>query len=219
MSKNTELQPMVELWKKNNLTSCEMTFSCGGDSMNDYEFLFYSNREEISNSDTEELKDYFDNEVFNKVNFYEVSDGHYMGESGTVFIELEEDGEETEFTYRKEAESEWEEVETETTEVELTDEEVKFIKEYVSNINGGDGGVTTLFKRDMILTNEQETLVSEIEKKLDETAMDLDVDADGEWTDWYSFTTDIETNEPTIEGNNLSISVDKRFIVFRDSED
>jgi hypothetical protein len=210
-----EVLEMIELWKKNNIRECIMEFSCGGDSMNDYSFTCYTSDGKIENDDTEILINYFDIEVFNQIEFYVNSDGHYMGESGIVTINIENDGDDY-FTYYKNAESEYSEIQTEEFNFELTDKEVSFINEYVRNINGGDGDVVTNYKKDFIFTEEQEELVSELESKLKEFAYDCHIDSDGEWNDWYTFTTAIDDdNVISIEGNTLKVSVSKTFNVYR----
>ena len=108
-------QDAVQEWKRLGITSCTMQFSCGGDSMNDYSFEFC--KDGVGKVESEELKDFFDNEVFKKVEFYENSDGHYIGEAGSVEIELNGTGEEDDehfFSYSKTSQSEWNESFTET---------------------------------------------------------------------------------------------------------
>ena len=53
--------------------------------------FFNDKNEEV---DCPELEDYSDGEIYNQVEFYVNSDGHYQGESGVVRIEL--NGEEDE---------------------------------------------------------------------------------------------------------------------------
>ena len=93
----------IELWKKHNIGKCVMTFSCGGDSMNDTSFALYDN--EDNEVQVEELTDYFESVIDNKVDFYEISDGHYLGEFGTVEITYDEEEDEEDFLYYKDAKS------------------------------------------------------------------------------------------------------------------
>jgi len=72
----------IKLWKENNIERCVMEFSCGGDSMNETDFTLYDKSGEEVICD--ELTDYFEDIVYKEVDFYEVSDGHYMGEFGQV---------------------------------------------------------------------------------------------------------------------------------------
>lgn len=72
--------PEIKLWKELGITSCTMEFSCGGDSMNDYNFTFYKtnnkkgkNQPAVIQIECQELTDYFDNQVFREVEFYEAA--------------------------------------------------------------------------------------------------------------------------------------------------
>ena len=100
-------QEAIKTWKDLGVARANFEFSCGGDSMNDYSVtLEDANGNSIESA---ELRDYFENETFRNVQFYEASDGHYMGEAGTVEITLNEDDEEPFFDYFKNAQSEWSE--------------------------------------------------------------------------------------------------------------
>jgi len=203
-------QEIIKLWKENKIDYIEFRFSCGGDSMNDTEITIYD--EDFNEVENSEISDYFDNEVYKEVEFYVNSDGHYLGESGEVIIRLNEAGDD--FEYSKNSTSEWSEQVTEEAEIELTDDEVKFIKENVSDINGHIyDGVNTNYKRDFIMTDKEETMVSELEKKINDFSVgyDFDRNIDGEETDWCIFTTgdDIEFN-----GNKLKISISREYYVY-----
>ena len=75
---------------------------------------------------------YFEDEVFRNVEFYENSDGHYLGEFGEVTITLNEN--ENQFDYSKSSTSEYSEPYTDNVRVKITKDEAKFIKDYV-NLN------------------------------------------------------------------------------------
>ena len=88
---DVEVSQEITLWKENKIHECIMEFSCGGDSMNDYDFKFYDKKgKEIV---CVELKDFFEDEVFRRVEFYVNSDGHYIGEFGQVVITLNDEDE------------------------------------------------------------------------------------------------------------------------------
>jgi len=222
----------VKLWKELGITSANMEFSCGGDSMNDYHFTFYKKNDSKKKNapseieiENDELNRFFDEEVFREVEFYVNSDGHYIGEHGNVYIELDdsdEDEEEHTFTYSKSAKSEWSERISEKTEIKLPKKLSKFVSEYVDNINGGDGEININFKKDFILTDEQEKLMEELEEIVLQETADFEPSYDeGEKEDWYTFTTndgdDIE--ELTIKDDKLLVSISNSFIIYKDSED
>lgn len=96
------LEVAVQCWKDVKINHCIMDFSCGGDEMQDVDFVFYGENENVLPSDT--LNDFFKHEVFEKVDFYVNSGDEYIGEFGTVRIELNE--EQADFEYTKSTTSE-----------------------------------------------------------------------------------------------------------------
>ena len=155
----------IKLWKELNIDRCEMEFSCGGDSMNDTNFTLYD--KEDNEVESEELADYFENQVYKEVEFYEVSDGHYMGEYGKVEITLEEDDDEPYFSYDKQAMAEWEETFSETMYVELSEKESEVLNK-VSNINGSiwDNEPNVNYKEDCVITDEESQTLKELLEKI-----------------------------------------------------
>jgi hypothetical protein len=212
-------QEIIKLWKELGITHIDFEFTCGGDSMNDTTLNIHKGDEIIKN---DVIDTYFDNEVYNAVEFYVNSDGHYMGESGNVLIELSDD-EET-FVFMKSAQSEWCERTTSEVEVELTDEEVEFVKEFVRDINGGEGeGANFNYKKDFIINEKRKELIDSIGEKVVDICGNFtpEVEGDGEINDWYSFTTnedDITDSEVVIKDNKLIVSVSNEYYVYQDSE-
>jgi hypothetical protein len=207
-------ETIIQLWKELQITHINFNFSCGGDSMNDTTLNIYKG-EEIIENDT--ISTYFDNEVYNAVEFYVNSDGHYMGESGNVLIELEDD----EFTYSKSAEEEWCERVTNEVEIELTDEEVKFVEEFVSNINGREGeGININYKKDFIINEKREELIESIENKISDFCDNyVPEEFGGELNDWYSYNTNEDTDsELVIKDNNIIVDISNEYYDYRESE-
>jgi hypothetical protein len=215
---NQRKEQAIKIWKENNITSGNFEFSCGGDSMNDWNITFTDKAgNEVENED---LKGFIEDDVFKNVEFYVNSDGYYIGEAGNVSIELNED--DNDFNYSKSAQSEWNEIEHIIAYVDLTDEEVALLKAKVFNINGSYNTITTInYKNDCILsTKEHETLTALIEK-IDEVAANTKPDTDNFDEEWYIFTTNDENSELTeltIEDNKLKIDVEVTIIEYRDSE-
>jgi len=206
---------IVNLWKELNIDHVNFNFSCGGDSMNETDIEIFDKEGELV--ENQELVNYFDRVVYNRVDFYVNSDGHYMGESGTVEITLNED--EDDFYYSKNAQSEWSEHFTGQAIVTLTDEETAFVSEFVDNINGGGDGFTINYKKDFIVTDSQEKLVAELEEKINKVAYDFEPEnAQGEASDWITYTTNEDNEELTLEGNELTLSVSREYYVYTESE-
>jgi hypothetical protein len=212
---DVETNEIIELWKKLDIQRCEMEFSCGGDSMNETDFTFYDSQD--NQVDADELESYFEGEVYNQVEFYEVSDGHYMGEFGQVVITLEDEDDEPFFQYDKQSQSEWEEREIEVMKYDLTDSEVKFLTEKVDSIVGGEDGQAINYKTDCVLSDEEEELSEKLLQDIADAANEYDFqDADGEPQDWFTFSTDTGDGEIEIIDNKLSVEVQRSFYQLKD---
>jgi hypothetical protein len=212
---NVETNEIIELWKKLDIQRCEMEFSCGGDSMNETDFTFYDSQD--NQVDADELESYFEGEVYNQVEFYEVSDGHYMGEFGQVVITLEDEDDEPFFQYDKQSQSEWEEREIEVMKYDLTDSEVKFLTEKVDSIVGGEDGQVINYKTDCVLSDEEEELSEKLLQDIADAADEYDFqDADGEPQEWFTFSTDTGEGEIEIIDNKLSVEVQRSFYQLKD---
>ena len=208
---------IIKLWNELNIDHINFNFTCGGDSMGDTDIeIFDKDGEIIENSD---LHNYFDSDIYNRVDFYVNSDGHYIGESGYVEITLVDDDEESYFSYCKIAESEFSEHFTGIGVVTLTDEERTFIAEYVDNINGGDGGFDINYKKDFILTDEYENLVKELKEKISDFTSDFyPEEAQGEPNDWVTYTTNEDGDDLVIDDNGLNLHITREYIVYSESE-
>jgi hypothetical protein len=209
----------IALWKELGITTADMEFSCGGDSMNDYHFTFYnSENKEVQSG---ELESFFDDDVFKRVEFYVNSDGHYIGESGNVSIELSEDEENPDFVYYKNAQAEWSESFTDEVAVELTEKEVEFVRSKVLNLVGSQDGDAINYKGDCILNNEEEQISDTISQKISDVVMNHEFEnAEGEVEEWFQYNTDEVDSDvlPKIVGNTLFVSLTKQFLVYTDSE-
>lgn len=209
----------IALWNELGITRANMEFSCGGDSMNDYSFQFFDKDDNEVNGG--ELESFFDNEVFNRVDFYEASDGHYIGESGNVEITMGDE----DFEYYKNAESEWSETFSDTFDFKLTKEEYDFIKEKVSNLNGGDswGGENNVnYKIDCIVTDEEEALITNLMERITDYCNDFEIEgAQGEYEDGSTtWETEGEIELKEIDGEYyIKIDVSARYYVYTPSED
>lgn len=222
MTNNLKLTPEMLLWKKAKVEECQMEFSCGGDSMNDYNFTFYDDKgKKIENKKTQELKDFFEDEVFKRVEFYVNSDGHYMGEAGSVTITLnEEDEEEPMFEYDKSSQSEWSETFTDTIEVELSEDELEVIQEKIGSMNGGEGNNNVNYKVDCILTNEEDEVIEKLLDKLDTSANEHEFnneEAEGEASEWYTWSTN-DDYEVNLKKKVIMIDVNRSFTIYKDEE-
>ena len=153
----------IKEWKEKNIHHADFNFSCGGDSMNETELSFKDENDNVIEVSSE-MESYIDREVYNNVSFYENSDGHYMGESGNVYIEL--DNEEEDFYFVKSAQSEWSETKTEEILIPISKEEKEFIDEYILSFGYGDwSGEFVNYKKDLILSNEKLNILNGLKGK------------------------------------------------------
>ena len=208
----------IKLWKELNIDRCEMEFSCGGDSMNETDYTLYDKDDKIV--DSPELNDYFEHEVYNEVEFYEVSDGQYMGEFGKVVITLEEDEEDENggyFSYDKQALSEWEDTFFTDVNIKLSEKEKELLVTKVENINGGgwDNELNVNYKDDCVLTDEEEELLNNLLEKVRDEAENAEIEGEGEETDGENRTFESEID---IEDDTLVVSVGGRFYFTKDSD-
>ena len=130
----------------------------------------------------QQIENYFEDEVYRRVNFYEASDGHYLGESGVVTITLDED--EQEFSYSKSAQAEWSERKSGEILVPITDEEFAFLDTYVSGMSSSSwDGNNVDYKIDFILTDELEQMVKDLDEKFHNAMVEFEPETIGEIAD------------------------------------
>jgi hypothetical protein len=73
------------------------------------------------------------------------------------------------------------------------------------------------------LTDDEEQIAEKIQSELHDFAGDLEIsEAEGEPSDWFRFTTNIEDDEDegvTITDDGLAFRVERTYYVYRPSED
>ena len=210
-------EEIIKIWEEHKIIQVRFEFYCGGDSMGDTMFHFDTDTDEKLPSEVvSQLEAYFDDEVYRNVEFYEASDGHYMGECGNVYIELneKEDG----FYYMTSSESEWNESVDNDIIIKLSDEETKFIKDNVSNINGGyDDRTNFNYSRDFIMTDKIEELIKNLSERIDEiTENYVPEEYDGELQEWYQFSTDFDDKDFINDEGDLVIPMSNNVTIYRE---
>jgi len=209
-TQTVELEQILKIWKDLKIDHCTMNFSCGGDSMNDFSFEFFDENENVLHSD--ELDKFFEEEVFDRVDFYVNSDGHYLGEFGTVHIELNE--EENRFEYSKSGSSEYSESTTENFDYQLTDEEFILLRDKISDINGDNWNTNVNYKTDCIINDDESNILEELENKIKDFICSVDFENGlgelQEETDVFECTVENDLNE---ENKTISVSVSRSYYV------
>lgn len=205
---------VIKLWKELRITLVEFQFDCGGDSMGSTEFTVMTDDGDI---DAPDIVDYFEDEIYRRVDFYVNSDGHYQGESGVVEITLNE-VDEPFFSYDKQSTSQWSESYSNTGQVELTQEEADFIKTYIRSIVGGsDDSDAVNYSQDFIMSDKQEEMLTDICERMNEMASELEIEGVDEGaemdSEWYRY------EYQNIDGeNNMHVEVTKTFTVLKEGE-
>lgn len=220
------LDRAIELWHKCKVDNAEFNFSCGGDCMNDTETTLYNAKGhefKKKTDDLAELEELINEQVYKNVNFYEVSDGHYQGEAGTVYIKLNDEN--TDFEFVKEAEAEYNESYTEEFEFDLSQEEADFLKEYGSSIHADYGSKPEiLYKKDFVMTDERDELITSLlERIMDYAANYTFENAEGEEMDSLAFFTgeDVAERDSLVvkDDNTITFSITKTFVQYQNSYD
>lgn len=182
---------MLELWKKYNVKYAEFEFSCGGDSMNDEVLRMYDKQNvEIiypASSELADLEQKIISSIYDNVNFYVNSDGHYIGEYGTVTVQLNEDNI---FEYIKNTTSEY--VEENMESIDISDIILSYddILKYISQISGNNHDCVITYSKDFILTEELKTKIANFKEalynKYDNFIPDITDDTNTERFDFFA---------------------------------
>ena len=200
----------VKLWEKLGVSNAALTFNCGGDCMGDTDWELFDKDGAVISSD--ELVNYFDTVIYDEVEFYVNSDGHYMGEFGTVEVELTDEDEDSTFMYSKISSSEWEEPIHNDIEIELTENEANYIKSFVGDINGGeDEGVNFNYKKDFIKTDEMVEIEGSIAEKVNKDTSEYQPEDCYDLRDMYHFESRCDFNN-----NSLMVEITNYDYVIKD---
>lgn len=176
----------IKLFTKLKVSKANFIFSCGGDSMNDTSWEIYGQDDNIIDTkEVGELRDILDSLVYEKVEFYEVSDGHYIGEDGVVTITVAKATKKY-LNYEKTSKAEWEEEYGGTLHTKLTQEEATFWNNKIRGIAGeSDEGHTDIrlsYKSDTILPPSeielQNSILDKIKEELEDDGSNIVWDTD-----------------------------------------
>lgn len=216
-----EEKELIDLWKKNNIKEVVLTFDCGNDSMGNMEWNTYTEDGVCENSIVKNvIETYFDRVVYDNVDFYSISDGHYMGEYGTVSIVLDEEGDEPKFSYSKSAASEYEDSHTECTSIEITEEAKEVLQRLVSNLTGSQGEWIIVYKNDCIVTDEETKVINQVCEIINEHSETFDPDTEHEVIDdgFYEWTTNIGKGNLEFKDNTILFDHTCRVRYYQDEQ-
>lgn len=212
---NEMMVEAVKLWKEYEVTNAVFNFSCGGDAMDETEWSIETENEGAKD-ELNQLEYLLNEMVYRKVTFYEISDGHYQGEFGTVEVTLDDD--DTTLIFKKCATGEYTENFGKNITVEMTDEEAALVNKYISSFNGDAHNETrVIYKVDCLINEQEQVVLNNLYNRVSEVAEETEIDDEGlpddaEYHGWFIFEME------GVEGKNLDIYVGKQFDVQRESE-
>jgi len=215
-----EKEEVIKILKELNISQVDFNFYCGGDSMGDTDMVFENKDNENCKVAYDKLFTYIEDLIYNRVEFYDASDGHYMGEAGHVYVELNHNGDD--FECSKTSESEWNETFSSVIGVPMTDDEKTFIEKNVRSIVGGyDDSPMINYSRDLIMTDKTEKMVGELLEKIDNHTQEFVPDfedefGNGELQEWYTYDTSDNNNDIINEKGELAIPIDNNVCVYRE---
>lgn len=170
------MKTIEQIWTEMGVDHAIFEFSCGGDSMNETQLNFYDKdgkRIDLE-QDPDNLSGAVDNEVYENVTFYECSDGHYLGESGDVYISMGGDGV---LEYTKSATSEFSEWVTEKVDIIINEDVRGRILRVVENISGDTHGHWDInYKEDCILDDDDIDAINSFVKFIQEESVEYDIE-------------------------------------------
>lgn len=227
MKDNLKDKEVLSIWEDKKINKVNFNFNCGGDDMGDTDFTIDS---EIPLTEKEEeiICDYFEEEVYNNVEFYANSDGYYLGERGNVEITLKDNSPDpyvaeflgfpesmidsfTYFEYNKFSVSDYAEATTVEMEVSVSKELSDLFKNKVreSVIRSYDDFPNNDFLGDCVLYNAEIELLNNFMLEAISEDVDFDIDAI-EDSDEVSLVAEFS------EDGKIKLSYSKYFIVERE---
>lgn len=205
------MEELIKKWKEYNIEKAEFQFTAGGDSMGDTDLMFYD-KDGVEVDVEEDFKGKIEDQIYKNVEFYENSDGHYQGESGTVYIELEED----ELQYTKDAQSEYSVSYSDTVKIELTKEEHDYVVEYISDVADDDvDDISFCYSKDFYMTDEMEAIEKSIASKMYEAYQDHEfehTDDNGDTGDYFTI-----SDLSILSDNKISFNLNYQVTEYEDS--
>jgi hypothetical protein len=167
------MNEIIRIWKECGVHEAKFHFACGGDSVNETSWVFLDSKgETIDSSSLSVVESQLESDVYDNIQFYEASDGHYLGESGTVNVTLNDEGDG--FDMYKSSIEQWSETISVDQEIDISEELGRLLHKKIDSIVSVDGwGIRSGFgeternyKEDCIITDREEELISEFEGRL-----------------------------------------------------
>lgn len=190
---------IYDLLDRFNVDHVILDYNCGGDDTTIFcEEINNLNGERIK---SKELSDYFEEYAIDHCDLQDASDDYYMGESGTLKIQVvrsirttfinesgeEEDDYEYDFTYEKEGFYHYREKINFELNISLDISTIVIIKKNVSSIYGGDDWITLNLKNERNVSEEEMVILNELKEKIKVRCAQFEPQTDYEILDFYHF--------------------------------
>ena len=158
-------EDLIRLFTHDMVDEIVWEYQAGGDSLNEYNTVFYLKGQQVQ-------PDIFDptDLILDNVDISEASDGHYLGEFGTVTITFEDD----DLVFNKVFQSEWNENQDLFISIKLTDEEAEVAKKITElRIEVDDESIDNIeFKEDLYVGPEMTFIINNLVDKICDIADD-----------------------------------------------
>jgi len=170
------MKTIEQIWTEMGVDHAIFEFSCGGDSMNGTQLNFYDKdgKRIDFEQDPDNLSGAVEDGVYDNVTFYECGDGHYLGESGSVYISMGDDGV---LEYTKSATSEYSEWVTEKVDFRVNEDIRGRILRVVESISGDNyENWDVNYKEDCILDDADIDAINFFVKSIQEADVNYDIE-------------------------------------------
>ena len=208
------MEKLIKKWKEYKIEKAEFEFYAGGDSMGNTDLYFYDKDDKTINVD-DDFKQEVENDIYNNVDFYETSDGHYEGEAGTVTVTLEKEGEEEYLNFSKDSQAEYSNSYTDEVILQLTPEELNYLKDNVETFHVGYE-IEFEYNRDMFVSDKMEEIENSIISKIKDASNEHEFEYNGEGE--IEEQDELDVNGFTeLEDNKISFQLNYRVTEYEDS--
>jgi hypothetical protein len=194
-----DINELYDLLGRFNVDHAIVGYNCGGDETTAYCEEIYDLDGNSVNS--YELRNYFEEYATDHCDLQDASDDYYMGESGTLKIQViksfrakfinengeEEDDYEYDFEYEKEGFYHYREEINFELNISLDISTIVIIKKNVSSIYGGDDWITLNLKNGRMVSEEEMLILNELKEKIKVCCAQFEPQTDHEILDFYHF--------------------------------
>jgi hypothetical protein len=209
----------IEAWVNLGIVKAIIPFNCGGDEMDNFETFKYYDKNG-NEAEDELLNEFFTEEleVNERVEFYECSNGHYIGENGNV--EVNYNPIKNDFFYIKKSSSIWCESTSKVIQVKLNKKELELVKSKIKSMSGIYDNEEILYKDSTTINQEEKKIIKNLYKRLRERAENFENNTENCCGDEWDFTTKLdELVELELNENYLTVCLSCNYLIEENNDD